>query len=314
MIPNTSVETHPPVDIRALNYFLKGIGSYHPELTYGPKSGEPLYHYTDLNGLLGIVKTHDLWLTHLRYSNDEEELTLGYKTAKAVIAQERSMLNAEEHADKLAYLDALSKWLETPTSAGVYICCFCMADDQLSQWRSYGANGTGVSVQIDWEVFRYVAGTDSPQGGLMRLWPVFYDPQTHERILKTAITIAFEQPSDPASTPAERARQAADFIEFFIPTFKNQGFEEEREYRLIFTPSEDYLEKLQFRVGRGMLIPYYSLKELSSDLPAGKLPIKGLRVGPSTAKLLNAESVQMLLKRFGYEDVKVDMSNTPYRG
>jgi hypothetical protein len=307
-----SSESRPNVDIHALERFLSAIGSYAPWLTYGPKSGEPLYHYTDLGGLLGIVKNHDLWLTHSRYSNDDEEITLGYRTAKDVIEQARKARNLRKNPDWLLYLDALGKCLDAPTTAGFYICCFCQADDLLSQWRSYGANGSGVCINFQWEGFDYVGGADSPHGGLMRLWKVYYDANKQRRILRKAIDYAFEQPQNPTATPEERARQAADFIEFFIPTFKDYDFREEQEYRLIFSPPPNCVIQPQFRPARGMLIPYYSLRELSGN--PRPLPITSVRLGPSANKELNAESALMLLKNATYFNTRVEISDTPYRG
>jgi hypothetical protein len=86
------------------------------------------------------------------------------------------------------------------------------------------------------------------------------------------------------------ARKAADAIQFFIPTFKNPAFHEENEWRLIFTPSpggaDIALPKVKFRVGRSMLVPYYSLQDIRASpmspvVMPSLLPIVGVRLGPS---------------------------------
>jgi len=57
-----------------------------------------------------------------------------------------------------------------------YVCCFCEEDDLLSQWRSYGANGTGVSLGFESTGFTFLTGADVPsQTGLMSLSRVFYN-------------------------------------------------------------------------------------------------------------------------------------------
>jgi hypothetical protein len=35
---------------------------------------EPLYHYTDMGGLLGIVNNQEIWLTSIFHLNDPSEL------------------------------------------------------------------------------------------------------------------------------------------------------------------------------------------------------------------------------------------------
>ncbi len=132
--------------------------------------------------------------------------------------------------------------------------------------------------------------------------------------MRSALEFAYKDQTKRSLNIAERARQAADAIQFFIPTFKNQDFAEETEIRLIYTPYPNSVTKPQFRVSRGMLIPYYSLKELDASILPRLLPITSVRVGPSVNKHLNIESAKMLLTKAGYATVSVDSSDTPYRG
>ena len=126
------------LDFSLLADFLASVHSFTEDLIYGPAQGQPLYHYTDLAGLQGIVQNHDLWLTHSRYSNDEEEITHGYRIVKKVIDKERA---GAPPPDRAMYLDSLAELVKDPTPEGIYMCCFCLDDNLLSQWRGYGASG-----------------------------------------------------------------------------------------------------------------------------------------------------------------------------
>jgi hypothetical protein len=297
------------VDFTALTSFLESVQSYTEDLIFGVVPGQALYHYTDLSGLQGILQHDDLWLTHSRYLNDDEEITHGYRIVKEVIEEQR----AGATPDRLQFLDGLFELVKEPSEEGVYICSFCLDDNLLSQWRGYGANGMGVSLKFDPSGFSYITGPDSPKNGLMRLWKVFYPAATQKNIIAEAIRFALSYGAADR-TPQERASQAADAIQFFIPTFKNEGFIEEKECRLIFTPSPDFSGHPRFRVARGMLIPYYSLKELTGSAYAQrKLPLTGIRVGPSANKRLNVESTKMVLAQTAYP-VEVESSQTSFRG
>jgi len=308
------VKSRPDLDIAALNDFLGVVDSRAPNLIYNPGDLQAIHHYTDLNGLRGILEGHDLWLTHSQYSNDEEELTYGFQVVGRII-KDRLTAKPEPDPTEREYLECLAMLFAVPAAEGVYICCFCEADDLLSQWRGYGANGTGASLGFRPSDFSYITGSDSPPSGLVRLWQVFYSQDIQESIVHDAID-HYRQKKD--LTVQQRAQQAADAIQFFIPTFKNQAFEGEKEIRLIFTPFPNCATKPQFRVARGMLVPYYSLTDLSS--PAGTpssprlLPIAGVCIGPSANKILNMKSVEMLLEKNGYSGVQVRSSKTPYRG
>ncbi len=300
---STSTASRPPVDIASLNAFLGRVGSYAEDWIFGVGPDKPLFHYSDLGGLLGILSNQDLWLSHSRFSNDEQELNHGYGVARRLI---ESMKTDNPSPDWPVYLDRLTERLGQPPSEGVYICCFCKKDNLLSQWRGYTANGNGVSIRLQPSRFDVVTGPDSPHNGLMRLWKTFYDADTQEEILRTAIQFGFTSTADPEL----RATRAADAIEFFIPTFKNADFKEEDECRLIFSPPPNCSVKPSFRISRGMLVPYYSLKALSGNR---QLPITGITVGPSPNRAMNVESVRMMLAAYGYSGVIVDVSATPYR-
>lgn len=172
--------TEPFVNIPALSNFLESIGSHHVDLIYAPqnmlKSGTlSLYHYTDLSGLVGIVEKHDLWVSHSRYSNDDEEMTHGLSVVRSVLKRA-----TESGKHDREYLQTLSKLTEEPE--GVYICCFCEKDNLLSQWRGYGANGTGVSLQFAPKEFADVAGPDNAHG-LLRFWKILYQVNTQSDIV-----------------------------------------------------------------------------------------------------------------------------------
>jgi hypothetical protein len=302
------------IDFHGLKAFLDAIGSTSRYLVQDFGPDQRLYHYTDLAALKGIVEKHDLWLTHLRYSNDDRELTHGYDVAKEVIARERVK---RKNRDRGLYFEEIARRVDEEPAAGVFICCFCARDNLLSQWRSYGANGTGVSVGFDPVGFTPLSGQDLPPNlGLMRLWRVFYKPETQRRIVRQALDLIPRL--HPAGSEEDWAQRAADAIHFFAPTFKVADFAEERERRLIFTPAPDCPVKPSYRVGRGMLAPYYRLAALAEGAgrPIQTLPIRRVTVGPSVHKAMNLESTRMMLAQNGYAEptVTAEASTIPYRG
>ena len=304
------------VDIGALTTFLDSVQSYSHYLVQKVAPGQLFYHYTDLNALNGIVRKHDLWLTNSRYSNDEDEITHGYTVAKRVI--ERQLRSAKRQRPKkddlrIEFLEALSNLVEESPPEGFYVCCFCEEDNLLSQWRSYGANGTGASLAFDPMEFTQITGTDMPLG-LMRLWRVFYKTSTQERIVEASVDHAYETYRTMAV--AEMAQRAADAIQFFVPTFKNEDFQEERERRLIFTPFPGCPVKPRYRVARGMLAPFYSMRDLAFHVFDAQwhLPLRSVLIGPSAQQELNLASTKMLLVQNGYDNAVVAASETPYRG
>jgi hypothetical protein len=147
--------------------------------------------------------------------------------------------------------------------------------------------------------------------------------------MKHAIDKTYEQLLPDQIKTDQIAKKAKDVIDFFVPTFKHKGFEEEREWRMIFVPTQSgNIKRIKpcYRAARDMLIPYYSLKDLikgviqQQGLDAEKwaekwhLPIKHVLIGPSRHKELNKASARFLLLDNGYYSCPVNTSETPYRG
>jgi len=274
-----------------------------------------LYHYTDLAALASIIEKDDLWLTNSRFCNDAEEIAYGTGLALRVIGERE----IHAPADVAQYLARIRADLEEPGWDAVYICCFCEERNLLSQWRGYAANGTGVSIEVTAQEFDFITGDDCPIG-LMRFWKVFYlDSEQTERV-SSALDYWWGYAG---LSPEDRARFAADSIRFLIPTFKNADFGEEQEWRLMFTPGEGCTVHPKFRAARGLLVPYYSLRDIvvatqRLQLPPGveppprPLPIEAIVVGPGTHRELNVQSAKLLVQP-RYPKVQVTASQTPYR-
>jgi DUF2971 family protein len=297
------------IDIAALTQFLDSLQSYSSDLVQHLQSGQTLCHYTTLGGAYGIITDRDLWLTNSKYSNDDEELNYGHRMVESVLAELKD--EAKGNQPRLDWLLELRSQLSAAREDEVYICCFCERENLLSQWRGYADDGGGVSIEFDAQGFGYITGPDNPLG-LMRLWKVFYDKAQQRKIVRDAI----DYPYSPAATLEARIPYVVDALQFFVPTFKDEGFREEQERRLIFTPHPGIVPKPRFRTRRGLLAPYFSLRELSetSGIVGGlPLPLLSILVGPSPNKALNVDSLSLLLKINGYTGVKVRASPIPYR-
>jgi len=299
------------MDLDALSSLLIGVGSPHQYLVQD--LGEAtVYHYTGLTALQGIVTGGDLQLTHARFSNDYEEGTHGARIAKAAI--DACVQDGALGDEQRGFAGDVGLRFEGITPDDVYVCCFCRKDDLLRQWRSYGSNATGVSIAVATAEFQQMSGPDMPNDlGLMYLWRVFYEETTQVKIVKECIDLAFNQAN---LSREERLELAIEALRFFIPTFKNEAFEDEQEARLVFRPARNCPVRPEFRVGRGMLVPYYSLKKLAAAVhnEAWRPPITAVRIGPNPNREINRDAVRLMLNSKGYPKAEVSVSDAPFRG
>jgi len=299
------------MDYSALTGFLNSLESYSQDLVQELGGGAKLCHYTTLDGALGIIQGGDLWLSHLRFSNDDEEFLYGLRVVGAEL--EALAATAAGDTQRIDRIHAVQLLIDKQREQPIYICCFCEHENLLSQWRGYADNGGGISIEFDAQGFRQYSGEDSPLG-LTRLWRVVYKDASQRNVVRQAL----DYPYWPASAdPSAPVRYIADALAFFLPTFKNADFIDENERRLIFTPDPVNPPQTRFRVRAGMLVPYMRMRDMAGlppDATPRPLPITRVLVGPGRHRLLNRESLRMALDAHGYRKVPVDVSSTPYRG
>jgi len=102
-----------------------------------------VYHYTTIEGLLGILDQKKLWATDVSFMNDasEYDYASGLITNELKSLEERFLLGAGSPDSDLRHLifNGL-RHLATTRQFRVYASCFCEAKNLLSQWRAYSKN------------------------------------------------------------------------------------------------------------------------------------------------------------------------------
>jgi hypothetical protein len=123
---------------------------------------DPIYHYTDGTGLLGIVQTRTLWLTHIAYLNDASEYTYArqiYERAIEKLSVDPTR-SAELRADAKASLSEVQPVLDTSTQ-GVFVASFSEALDDLGQWRGYAGTGARFCIGFSVDALKQIASTSN---------------------------------------------------------------------------------------------------------------------------------------------------------
>ena len=99
------------------------------------------WHYTDANGLLGILGTSQFRFGDVQFLNDATERTYGIRLLKRALTQ---------YAKGAAFLETMIGSMTINTwPYRVYACSFSGAGESISQWQRYGADGFGYCVGFD---------------------------------------------------------------------------------------------------------------------------------------------------------------------
>lgn len=116
----------------------------------------PLYHYTNLHGLKGIIESGSIWFTDYRHLNDPAELVHGINMAQDAA----HAIAANANGRVRLFLECLVDMFRHDNFAGTldfFIACFSRARDDLGQWRAYADNGRGVAIGFSPSFFALTA-------------------------------------------------------------------------------------------------------------------------------------------------------------
>ncbi|MCL2065318.1 MAG: DUF2971 domain-containing protein [Candidatus Cloacimonetes bacterium] len=194
---------------------------------------EELFHYTNLPTLFDMLESDSIWLSGLRFSNDESDETILGKN-----------------------------WLYEHNYIGDnFIFCLTKEKDRLSQWRGYCQNG-GASIGFDmFHIAEYsVLHSDSDitkkhKDVIAIPLPVLY--ADNEREAKAIIAKIDELICKQSSKYSQDIN-----IYDFVPYIKNSAFAEEQEFRLKMSNTNNELSNcIRFRkLFNGTRLPYIVIK------------------------------------------------------
>ena len=289
------------------------------------KRPQYLYHYTNAQGLLGMLQSNRIWATNSRFMNDPTEITYATHLVREIMG---SALLKEDTRWLGKLKDQVSTFLnEYENNAKVYIACFCTRGDLLSQWRGYGAVGGGYAIGFSGKHIgaKEITSFDQPEPILRK---VIYDRLMQERLvsdwLRGLSILAQARRKKPKQTKAnQRFNEAWGTFQMFLSEclncFKDPAYREEQEWRVIQfgrSAMRDVL-KASFRSAGARVIPYVELDfRLAKGPYRGKLPAKLISYGPTLDPRVAERSLRLLCEAHGYSERRLTIrrSGVPFTG
>jgi len=275
-----------------------------------------IFHYTSTEVLLKILsRGHEsltkedfkdkicLRATHIKFLNDPTE----YELALSLL--EKSLLNYEkENPSKTGVSQIFTKDnksdLISLAPGEPFLFSLSEDSDNLSMWRSYGINGSGVSIGLDKKMLEDYSKMEPNT----LFAPCSYDFNKNISRLTTFWSSIYDK------MPLfiqNGTIDGGDFLKFLrilghCFSIKDNAYKEEREWRLC--KNEAYKENIKYRIRSGLIIPYIE-HFVSKDI------IKNIVIGPCADKELSEKSILMALKTFGYDlkNISLTISKVPYR-
>lgn len=283
----------------------------------------PLYHYTNVDGLKGILESGSIWFTDYRHLNDPTELVHGINLSH-VAAQE---IAAGANGRVRFFLECLVDMFRHDNFTGTlefFITCFSRARDDLGQWRAYADNGRGVAIGFSPSLFAVTA--HPPEGRLPEfVGPVHYADaeivSRHSLHLAKAAELFLAAANSNREILTDRAIGIPfmqDFARELIAspliwnclTSKHSGYVHEQEVRLVIMGTLSTLSShIKSRSRAGGAVPYIA-QPMQIRVPG---MIKEIVVGPA-APPDTEQTIRAFLDTLGIDqDVEIVRSTIPYR-
>lgn len=283
----------------------------------------PLYHYTNAEGLQGIIKNQNVWFTSFTHLNDPTELEYGMSIASELLSE---IGKGSEGIIKMFCEIVNSKFTLQDISDvfGFFVASFSRDRDDLGQWRAYGDNGRGFSLGLAPHLFAVEDKDGWQPHETIFVMPVVYGKegarQHHRPVIERAVQIVRETVDRAADLMRDRAVSLPFLLEMaprlavqMIPnslSVKHEAYQHEREVRL-FIPGEhrNLTTHVSTRSRGGDIVPF-----IKSPMPIqASGSIVEIVIGPAAADSAE-DGVCSLLKPFhNAPDSIVHRSAIPYR-
>lgn len=284
--------------------------------SFGRTLPPEVWHYTNAEGLIAILKTGQIWSTQISCLNDSSEQKYFGNLVHDEVKRQRS-LNTDP---TLAMLFRIADELLTDrdfSTAGHFVACFSEVEDDLGQWRGYGGGECGYAVGFRPDEFLETIKT-RPSTLLL---PMNYEDEKHRFLVGDVMLLARKYFLDGLSRGLpDTEKWAREFLIAFATeldilacVIKHPKFSGEVERRITTLLQQGEHLALEFRQKRTLLARHLPLDLTIKTNGSRRLPITRVYVGPGPSQQVSKIGVGDLLLQTGYDGISVEMSKVPYR-
>jgi hypothetical protein len=280
----------------------------------------PLFHYTSIQGLIGILTGRKIWATSISHLNDKQELFQARDMFRQAIEALRKRISPSPEPaihppdyykknPTIAFLEAIYDLLDLAQELPIFVCSFSEEGDQLSQWRGYCPNAHGFSIGFDYTKLKNHADRQK-----FMVKKCIYQKREQQTIIdeyiENRVVPSLSSMKGSNETRIEVLTVFKEILEI-LPTMKNEHFVEESEWRLISSAFETPKALVKFRPGKTAIIPYCEF-ELAEE--EKELPVECIKNGPTPNRDESLLSLKTLLNQQNMSKTTiVDHSKIPYR-
>lgn len=277
---------------------------------WAPNPDDVVWHYTSGPSLLSILDSGTLYSTQVSCLNDATEIAYSAEKLRSALTELLPGLAPGSPAALFAarYVELLRHNPDSPSHAPIeyFVSCFSSLFDDLGQWRTYAGGEGGYALG-----FRVgsLVGID-----YSLVAKVNYDPGDHETLAKeaAAATLKFygEGPAGDLDWDNKFLATWDKSLSYLSPLFKDPGFAQEQEIRIVHELQESEYTQQKFLQKRSLLSRHLPL---TFPISGPRLPLKEIMIGPCRHRRITQVTIGTILKARGYPEIPVTFSKLPYQ-
>lgn len=253
-----------------------------------------MFHYTDANGLIGIIGGRSFWATDMRFLNDSMEVEAGIEGVKRLcedyFEKFKESQNPVESASSQFY-SVIPKFVnENLRSRNLYTVSFSKSEDNLRQWMAYCPPNAGYCIKFNREKLLIDAALERERRVVARVQDVEYTSNYLKELISIEkIAKELKKITEIKNGKEEYLTNLASDLLFGSCAMKNNEFHDEKEIRLIIQSNLTKSNLAKFRVKSGVIVPYF-------EYPVNMDSIEKITIGPSLNKELAKKGLQDFLE------------------
>ena len=270
---------------------------------------KPLYHFTDVAGLRGILQTRSLWASLAMDLEDTSEIKYALERAKGILQRPEVDDESSLFNEIIPLLNPGNSRIIDTLGIKTYIVSLCTNVDGSTHWEKYGRAGKGFAIAF--------ALKPLVIPGILPL-PVLYDPVAQDKLLRDFIEsnvklfdeLRHKCPQENLWGLRQRVIQfTALGLWTLAPVLKNPLYSQEEEWRLIVIDLKQVPVQYARGLSKEVRVRHSDGRDIHYKiLQYDALPIVGLVLGPDATIAENDVPLEQLLREASDFDVQIVQS------
>ena len=268
-----------------------------------------LWHYTNADGLLGILETKTVWATDASYLNDRKEILYAKDLIEGILTTlcdhpsfnpEFKITPDEKEILDVEYRDLLN---QIPVVSDVFVASFSTKFDDLSQWREYG----NYSICVSGNALNLCA---QQAGGFLA--PCIYEQPKQARLVTSQVERVMRSYRKHLNKRKLYDGLIYDLLCKIGPLMKHPSFIGESEWRIVVPPQSVDRNSLKFRQTNSVVTPYINVDIEGALGHREDRPVTPqFGIGPGNDRLSISTMQHLTENMLGFKAF-IHRSDTPY--